>query len=306
MLFNDTAVSSCGTQSREAAAGGSREIFFLPVPLPAQARGWHSWSPHSWSAADGKENPCNFPDGQCPYWFSLPHFSDFSSSNSPKGRVESSNVPGVCFSPPETHPWLVSKVDLGKTRHADVLPKLLLSSAPWKQLHLGGGQAGTHTSPGPSHFTTGDHAQSPEEEWTALVGPAALTQNSPEALNSGGEGPSKSTSSTSRHAENRNNASKCIFFHLYSMHMHTLNDQPAVTTSQQKAGDRMHWNRDPAVLSPSEQCLQSSCSCVEKTLLCKGSKWASGSSFMGLKLQRDKQRVQKPPQSIRKDIKTFW
>lgn len=38
------------------------------------------------------------------------------SPNSPEGRVGSSNVPGVCFSPPETRLWLVSEVDLGKIR----------------------------------------------------------------------------------------------------------------------------------------------------------------------------------------------
>lgn len=77
-----------------------------------------------------------------------PPFLRLSSPTSPKARVESSNVPGACFSPPETHPWLVPEVDLGKTRDPAG------SSAPWMQSYLRGGQTGTHTAPGPSQFTT--------------------------------------------------------------------------------------------------------------------------------------------------------
>lgn len=63
-----------------------------------------------------------------------PPFLRLSSPTSPKARVESSNVPGACFSPPETHPWLVPEVDLGKTRDPAG------SSAPWMQSYLRGGR----------------------------------------------------------------------------------------------------------------------------------------------------------------------
>lgn len=57
---------------------------------------------------------------------------------------------------------------------------------------------------------------------------------------------------------------------------------------------------------PSERYIQPKWNPIEKILLSKHPKWAPSSSFMDLKLQYNKQHVQKPLQSIKKNIKTFW
>lgn len=82
--------------------------------------------------------------------------------NSPKGRVGSSNVPGVCFSPPETHPWLLSEGDLSKTRDSAG------SWAPWKHIWEGGRQEPTH--PQPFHCRT-----SCPEPWRKMNSPGGPT-----------------------------------------------------------------------------------------------------------------------------------